>query len=125
MQKHTQLSLSFIHGKGKPIVVTPQGHRGVQGRTPLDVPLWHVDYFKLKTIKAQKTQEETDLPDNGLKNLDKGPVPGTEQYSEIFAKNMDWVWWSDRGNTRVQPVSHCFCIAQKTFVYKAFTFLFP
>lgn len=24
-----------------------------------NVPLWHEDYFELKTIKAQKTQNET------------------------------------------------------------------
>lgn len=29
---------------------------GIQGR-PQDAPLWYVDYFELKTIKAQ-TQEE-------------------------------------------------------------------
>ena len=31
---------------------------GVQGRPHQDVPLWHVDYFELKTSKAQKIQEE-------------------------------------------------------------------
>lgn len=31
---------------------------GVQNKLPPEVPLWHVDYFDLKTIKAQKTQEE-------------------------------------------------------------------
>ena len=62
------------------------------------------------------------LPLSCLNNLDKGPVPGTEQSSEICAKNMGWVWWGNRGNTRVQPVSHCFCIAQKTFVYQHLLF---
>ena len=34
------------------------GSDGVQGRPPQDAPLWYADYFELKTIKAQKTQEE-------------------------------------------------------------------
>ena len=38
--------------------------------------LWDADYFKMKTIKAQKTWEETDLPFNRLKKLDRGPVSG-------------------------------------------------
>ena len=35
------------------------GVTGVQNARPPDVPLGHVDYFVLKTIKAQTTQEET------------------------------------------------------------------
>ena len=31
---------------------------GEQNLTPQYMPLWHVDYCELKTIKAQKTQEE-------------------------------------------------------------------
>ena len=31
---------------------------GAQARLPLDVLLWHTDYFKLKTIRVQKFQEE-------------------------------------------------------------------
>ena len=31
---------------------------GVQDRPPQDVPLWHANYFKLKSIKAGETQEE-------------------------------------------------------------------
>ena len=38
--------------------------------------LWHVDYFKLKTIKAQKTQEEPLNKDidieNGLEDMAGG-----------------------------------------------------
>lgn len=30
----------------------------VQSKSAHNVPLWLEDYFKLKTIKAQKTQEE-------------------------------------------------------------------
>lgn len=31
---------------------------GVQNEHPQNVPLWHVNYFELKLIKAQKTQQE-------------------------------------------------------------------
>ena len=31
---------------------------GEQNLTPQYMPLWHVDYCELKTIKPQKTQEE-------------------------------------------------------------------
>ena len=34
------------------------GANGSKCRAPQDVPLWHVDYFELKKIKTQKTQEE-------------------------------------------------------------------
>lgn len=27
-----------------------------------NVPLWHMDYFELKTVKAQKTQGESFIP---------------------------------------------------------------
>ena len=38
--------------------ITEIGFDGVQGRLPQNMPLWHVDYFELKTIKVQQTQEE-------------------------------------------------------------------
>ena len=31
---------------------------GAQNKSPQNVPLWQVDYFEPKTIKAQKSQEE-------------------------------------------------------------------
>ena len=31
---------------------------GAQGKLPQETPLWYADYFELKTIKTQKTQEE-------------------------------------------------------------------
>ena len=30
-----------------------------QNLSPQNVSLWHMDYFELKTIKAQRTQEES------------------------------------------------------------------
>lgn len=36
--------------------------RRVQNESPQDVPLWHTDYFELKTIEAQKAQDETLSP---------------------------------------------------------------
>ena len=39
--------------------------------------LWHVDCFKLKTIKAQKTLERMlDLAPTCLKNLGRGSISG-------------------------------------------------
>ena len=49
---------------------------GVQGRPHQDVPLWHVGYFELKTIKAHKTRRNCDLPPNCVKNLGGRPVTG-------------------------------------------------
>ena len=54
----------------------------VEGRPPQDVPLWYADYFKLKTMKAQKTQEEhltfpLKLP-KGLYH--RRPVPGRSSH---------------------------------------------
>lgn len=31
---------------------------GVPGRSPQDVPLWHANYFELRTFKAQEIHEE-------------------------------------------------------------------
>lgn len=36
------------------------------------------DYFKLKTVKAQDSGRNSDLPSNCLENSDRGPIPGTE-----------------------------------------------
>lgn len=36
--------------------------------------LWDANYFKLKTIQAQKTQGQTSSSPDCLKSLDRGPV---------------------------------------------------
>ena len=60
------------------------------------ISLCHADYFELKTIKAQKTQEETLIFSlTAWKNLDRGPVPGIELSPGISAKNMGQVWWGE------------------------------
>ena len=38
--------------------ITDIGFNGVQGRLLQNVALWHVEFFELKTIKVQQTQEE-------------------------------------------------------------------
>jgi len=44
------------------------------------VPLWHADYFELKRIKAQETQEENlTFPLTAYKSLDRGPPAGKEK----------------------------------------------
>ena len=51
--------------------------------------LWQADYFELKTIKAQKTQEEiVTLSLTTYKNLDRCPVSRIELTPETSAKNM-------------------------------------
>lgn len=51
--------------------------------------LQHADYFKLKPIKAQKTEKEIlTFPQTVYKNLDGGSVPEIEPFVEISAKNM-------------------------------------
>lgn len=60
------------------------------------MPLWYADYFELKTVKAQKTQEELCLLLNCLKNLDRGPVPGRALSLEIITKSIRLGvagWW--------------------------------
>ena len=85
--------LSLAVGGSDPHVSSPlpgtsgiAGHvlEGVQGRLHQNVPLCHVDYFKLKIIGAQQTQEElfTSTLAAG-KNLDRGLVPGRELLPEI------------------------------------------
>ena len=47
---------------------------GVQNKSPQRAPFWHDDYFELKTIKSQKTQEELGTsPLTAWKNSDRGP----------------------------------------------------
>lgn len=49
--------------------------------------LWHADYFEMNTIKAQKTWEETlTFPLSDCKNLDGGPVLGTEISLQLIVK---------------------------------------
>ena len=44
------------------VIEKPGSHNpeieGEQNMPPQNMPLWHVDYFELKAIKAQQTQEE-------------------------------------------------------------------
>ena len=46
-----------------------QSHGGVQNELHQNVPLWHVDDFELKSIKAQENQKELYLPLNCLKEF--------------------------------------------------------
>lgn len=48
---------------------------------------WDVDYFGLKSVKAQKTQEELLFPINYLKEI-RGPSPKRELSPEITTKNI-------------------------------------
>lgn len=62
-----------------------KGSEGVHGRLPQNAPLWAGDYFKPKTIEAQRTQEECFLSILTVKkNSDREPVPGRELLPEII-----------------------------------------
>ena len=52
---------------------------GEKNTLPQNVPFWCVDFFKLKTVGAQYTQEEHfTSPLTTYKNLDRVLVPGRE-----------------------------------------------
>lgn len=58
-----------------------------------NMPHWHVDYFELKVVKTQQTQETFTFPLTTLKNLDKGPSAQKELLLEInfYLKDLS-VW---------------------------------
>lgn len=55
------------------------------------ISLWHMDYFKLETVRALKTF--TFPLTLKKKKLDREPVPRLS--SEISTKNMGYVWWRE------------------------------
>ena len=62
----------------------------VQNKHPQNVPLWYVDYFELKIIKAQKTLMKSFFtsPLTASKHLDGVPGPGRQLSPEIITKSM-------------------------------------
>ena len=74
---------------------------------------WHVNYFELKAIEAQKTQKVTFplSPLTCLKNLDKGPFSRIDLLPEMFAKITGQVWWGKLGRAQKSEstLSHCLC----------------
>ena len=76
------------------------------------ISLGHTDYFELKTIKAQKTQEETLLFClTAWKNLDRGSVPGIQPSPVTPAKNVSQVCWGNSAESRVHSASHCCAVS--------------
>lgn len=64
-------------------------YRGTKFATPKC--LWHVVYISLKTIKAQKIQEETlTFSPKCMKNLDRGPITETELSLEYLQRTRAW-----------------------------------
>lgn len=57
---------------------------GVQNKSPLNVSVWHVNYFEVKKIKAQKTQEQLSTT---LKLLERSYIECLVQ-KEITTKNV-------------------------------------
>lgn len=55
----TRLGLhSILSGKSQAQKATLHCTVRVQNESPQNMPPWHADYFELKTIEAQKAQEE-------------------------------------------------------------------
>ena len=88
--------------------------------------LWNAGYFKLKTIKAQKTQEETlTFPLSCLKNYIRGSITVIELSPWITRALTRHV---DRQKLRkvylliFLSVSHCLYMARQTFVYRTLAF---
>lgn len=48
--------------------------------TPPNMPLWHVDYFELKALKNEQTQNHLSFPFTALKNLERGTDSEKETY---------------------------------------------
>ena len=70
------MSFWSLHVLNKEAWSDIQGSDEVQGRLPQNVPLWHVDYFELKTNKFQQTQEELfTSPWAALKKTNKKSKP--------------------------------------------------
>ena len=60
-----------------------------------------------------------------LKNLDEGPVPGTELSPEIICKEYGLRLVGETPQSleiRVHSESHCLHMAQQAFIYQTFTF---
>lgn len=66
--------------------------------------LWHMDQFKVKTIKAPKTQEISDLPNRLRESL----FLSIELSAPTLENNMDQVWWETL-EISVISGSHCLC----------------
>ena len=69
--------------------------------------LWQVHYCKMKTSKAQKTQEKLwySLPSNCLKNTDRGPIPERDYH--------------------LSSLGPCLCKTQQALIYQTFAFPSP
>lgn len=69
----------FIRVFNKKVGKTRVKSVGAKAQMLQNVPLWHVDPFELKTIKAQKTLEEIlTFRLTAQKNFDKEPTPARE-----------------------------------------------
>lgn len=85
--------------------------------------LQHTDYFKWKTIKDQKTQEETSFSINCTKNLDSPYYRNraiTRDICEEYGLGVVGETWQGL-QTRVQSVHHC--LHGPANIYQ--TFVFP
>lgn len=57
--------------------------QGAEGRPPRNVPLWRVDYFEPKTIKAQGTRKAIDLPLHCPGEFKQGSIPGRQLFPKV------------------------------------------
>ena len=66
--------------------------------------LCRVNYFELKTIKAQEIQEEpSTFPQMPKRISIEGQFP-KYQFPEISVKNAGWVWWGNQADRPRRPV---------------------
>lgn len=80
---------------------------------------WHVDYFKLKTVKAQGSGRNSDFPSNCLENSDRGPIPGIEGQERCLQRIQPGVG----GNfQRSEPTLRPSLLDQQTFIYQSICF---
>lgn len=69
-------------------------------------------------INAQKTQEETEIPPNYLKDLDRGPI------TEMSAEDMGWGGSGGDAYRDPSPLcDHCLCEAWQIFICQTFASL--
>ena len=85
-----------------------------------EMSLCYVDYFKLKTIKAQKTQEETSIfPQMPKRIPTEGQFPSTAVSRDLCEEHRPGVVGkAGRARRPVHSVSPYLCPAQQTLVSK-------
>ena len=102
----------------------------IENEPPQNVPFWHKDCFEMKSVKAQKAQEEFlfYLPLNYLKEFTQSAWSERKLSPEINYKyGLGVVSWGEAQQgleIKFLSVSHCLCLIRKAFVYQTFALLY-